>query len=386
MRFKRIFNKLDRTQLPSAVRRYMKMAQFRYTVEDFNENSLDWKQTKCELSRFDRCLCEEWDKAVEAGHFRYKLDIEETRIIGSKNYVAQLNVKRAQERRKPDSINTVNQPFSPATFNFTKIKPAEILFELVKEENDPQQLCNGKAVGSTSVDDTSKERHLVIINVSPLEYGHVLLVPDVDACLPQILTEHSIKLSLEMMLLSKHRGFRVGFNSLCAFASVNHQHLHAFYLDTELFIESAPVDHLCGPLYELTCMVAPGFAFQLHDTGVDKLSKILFQIADYFQKNEIAHNLYMTRGPVFNEERQSDKRTIRVFLWPRKKFIGLKAEEAFNVALVELAGHLPVKVKDLFYELDEEKIESTIRDTLLDISEYENIKRDVIKLCQKLLS
>lgn len=365
------------------------MAQFRYTIEDFNENSLDWKQTKCELSRFDRCLCEEWDKAVEAGHFRYKLDIEETRIIGSKNYVAQLNIKRAQERRKPDSINTVNQPYNPATFNFTKIKPEEILFELVKEENGPQQLCNGKPVGSRSLDDTHKERHLVIINVSPLEYGHVLLVPDVDACLPQILTEHSIKLSLEMMLLSKHRGFRVGFNSLCAFASVNHQHLHAFYLDTELFIESAPVDHLCGPLYELTCMTAPGFAFQLHDTGVDKLSKILFQIADYFQKNEIAHNLYMTRGPVFNKERQNDERTIRVFLWPRKKFIGsmwLKAEEAFNVALVELAGHLPVKVKDLFYELDEEKIESTIRDTLLDKSEYENIKRDVIKLCQKLLS
>ena len=29
-------------------------------------------------------------------------------------------------------------------------------------------------------------RNLVIINVSPLEYGHVLLVPDVDGCRPQV--------------------------------------------------------------------------------------------------------------------------------------------------------------------------------------------------------
>ena len=35
------------------------------------------------------------------------------------------------------------------------------------------------------------------------------------------------------------RGFKVGFNSLCALASVNHQHLHAYYLDQELYSEWA---------------------------------------------------------------------------------------------------------------------------------------------------
>lgn len=249
------------------------MAQFIYSEEDLHENSPVWTQTKYELSKFDKRLCEGWDKAVEAGHFRYKLDIEETRIIGSKKYVAQLNIKRAQERRKPDTINTVNQPFNPASFNFTKIKPEEILFEMVRE-SDTCHMCNGETKQIASTENASKERQLVIINVSPLEYGHVLLVPDVDACRPQILTESAIRLSLEMMLLSKHRGFRVGFNSLCAFASVNHQHLHAFYLDRELFIESSPVNHLCGALYELVSMPAHGFAFQLHGTGLDRLSKL----------------------------------------------------------------------------------------------------------------
>ena len=52
------------------------------------------------------------------------------------------------------------------------------------------------------------------------------------------------------------------------------------------------------------------------------LSRTLFLVADYFQRNEIAHNLYMTRGVVFGEPKDSPNRTIRVFLWPRKKFIG----------------------------------------------------------------
>jgi len=34
-------------------------------------------------------------------------------------------------------------------------------------------------------------------------------------------------------------GWRVGFNSLCALASVNHLHLHAWYLNERLFTEAA---------------------------------------------------------------------------------------------------------------------------------------------------
>ena len=31
-----------------------------------------------------------------------------------------------------------------------------------------------------------QKRNLVVINVSPLEYGHILLVPDIEACRPQV--------------------------------------------------------------------------------------------------------------------------------------------------------------------------------------------------------
>lgn len=50
----------------------------------------------------------------------------------------------------------------------------------------------------------------MIVNVSPLEYGHILIVPDIDAFFPQILTQFAIKTALECMLLSSHR-----YNSQC---------------------------------------------------------------------------------------------------------------------------------------------------------------------------
>lgn len=48
---------------------------------------------------------------------------------------------RAQARRKPDEITTVNQPFNPATFNFNKIRPGEILFDLVKDTGSRCTSC-----------------------------------------------------------------------------------------------------------------------------------------------------------------------------------------------------------------------------------------------------
>ena len=32
----------------------------------------------------------------------------------------------------------------------------------------------------------AEERHALVINVSPMEYGHCLLVPQIDSCLPQV--------------------------------------------------------------------------------------------------------------------------------------------------------------------------------------------------------
>ncbi|XP_060079584.1 GDP-D-glucose phosphorylase 1-like [Ylistrum balloti] len=362
---------------------------FHYDDKDLTTDTKHWDDKEYHLSEFDKLLRGKWDECMKNGHFRYHLDKVETKIIpGEKRYVAQLNVKRATERRKPQEITIVNQPFNLNLFNFSRIKPDEVLFLLDRKTESPPDTTSveGEMCDDTE-DDAGKQcviqdkpQNLVIINISPLEYGHVLLVPDVYSFKPQMLTESAIQLAMETLLLSGHHGFRLGFNSLCAFASVNHQHLHAYYLEQELFVESCPVKHLKGILYELEVMPTKGFVFQLHGSTIEEVSRVIYLVADYMQRSEVAHNLFITRGTVFGEDKTSRNRTVRLFLWPRKKFIGVKEEACFNVAVVELAGHLPIKVSELYGGLTEESINDTIREAQLDEAEYQTIKDNVMKL------
>jgi GDP-D-glucose phosphorylase len=69
----------------------------------------------------------------------------------------------------------------------------------------------------------------VFINASPLAEGHGLLTLHTSACLPQVLNRRLLTLALRFAALSARPDLRVGYNSLGAFASVNHFHMHIFY-------------------------------------------------------------------------------------------------------------------------------------------------------------
>ena len=59
---------------------------------------------------------------------------------------------------------------------------------------------------------------------------HLWMSQKVRRCLPQALTRYAIEAALKLMLLSKSKAMKMGFNSLCAYASVNHLHWHLYYL------------------------------------------------------------------------------------------------------------------------------------------------------------
>lgn len=74
----------------------------------------------------------------------------------------------------------MSQPFDPNRFNFTKLAHQEILFD----------------VGNSDTND------VIAINVSPLEQGHCLLLTERFKCLPQVMTKHSLRKAIELLLLS----------------------------------------------------------------------------------------------------------------------------------------------------------------------------------------
>ena len=48
---------------------------------------------------------------------------------------------------------------------------------------------------------------------------------------PQILIYDAVELALEMHLMSQSMNFISVFNSMCAQASVNHLHIHSYYMN-----------------------------------------------------------------------------------------------------------------------------------------------------------
>ncbi|KAK2573999.1 GDP-D-glucose phosphorylase 1 [Acropora cervicornis] len=294
------------------------------TTRDFHWKWTGGEQNKLELSEFDVKLQDRWNAAVDAGCFAYKLDDIEARIVPGKYQVfVQLNEMRFNKRRQPQRMSSVSQPFNPENFNFTKVQSKEVLLELCPE----QRLSLG-------------DHHLIIINNSPLEFGHSLIIPSVNSCLPQV-------------------GFHVGFNSLCAQASVNHLHFHTWYSEYSSYLETADMIPICEDLFEVIDYPTTIFVFELApESSVSSIAKKIHLASTYLTKNEVAHNLHIMRGRrclshshMNGYMQQDDKNSVlRVFLWPRNSVLGAKDLSSYEsekrpIAVYELAGSLAIESK-----------------------------------------
>lgn len=324
------------------------------------------------LSKFDESIQANWKGRMERGLFRYSLDVLPTRIVpGQSKYVAQLNSKRATEKRKAQEILHVQQKFNAEHFNFNKVKPEEILFEM-KKEGDEKEGRAGKM--------------LVLINVSPLGFGHCLFVPDPSLCLPQILTKSAVETGIESVFLSSDPGFRVAFNSLGAFASINHLHLHGYYLNHELKLESKPAQPLVPEKGVYLFPDFPGgFLFYTESEGVADVSRIVFEVTDFLVNNNVAHNMFITRGcPLLPdhaqiEESHQSRNGVRIVVWPRKSYLAAKELRAFNPAVCELAGHILFKNKLDYENATEEDINDIIQRHLLPKEELQTLEQGLIQ-------
>lgn len=84
----------------------------------------------------------------------------------------------------------VDQPFDNARFNFKKVKQQEVMFAFQPSAtvHHGGTGAGGSGAGGCTYVNTCIQvsPNLVLINVSPIEYGHVLLVPHVLDDLRQV--------------------------------------------------------------------------------------------------------------------------------------------------------------------------------------------------------
>ena len=118
------------------------------------------------------------------------------------------------------------------------------------------------------------------------------------------MTSSAVRVAYDLMRLTNRRGFRVMFNSLHAWASVNHLHLHSMNVDQELGMDSCPTlpigrsSHLRR--LDPTKSHLAGYAVNLLPNEkpevLEAIVKNVETIVEFFHRNEIPYNCTWARG------------------------------------------------------------------------------------------
>ncbi|XP_031490552.1 GDP-L-galactose phosphorylase 1-like [Nymphaea colorata] len=328
---------------------------------------------------FNPLLLGQWEDRMNRGLFRYDVTACETKVIpGQHGFIAQLNEGRHLKKRPTEfRVDKVLQPFDGNKFNFTKVGQEEVLFrfeENCDEDEDEGNDSRTRFFPKSSVLPSAKPS-VVAINVSPIEYGHVLLIPRVLDCLPQRMDGESLLLALHMAAEAANPFFRVGYNSLGAFATINHLHFQAYYLNVPFPVEKAPARLVAEKIkngvkiYELCDYPVRGLVFE----GGKNLSDLSDEVSTcciWLQNNNIPYNLLIS---------DSGK---RIFLFPQcyaeKQALGEVSQELLdtqvNPAVWEISGHMVLKRKKDYEDASEDYAWKLLAVVSLSEERFEEVK------------
>ncbi|XP_047970813.1 GDP-L-galactose phosphorylase 1-like [Salvia hispanica] len=338
-------------------------------VVEKNSVAIDEKK-ELQPDFLDSLLIGEWEDRMQRGLFRYDVTACETKVIpGKYGFVAQLNEGRHLKKRPTEfRVDKVLQPFDESKFNFTKVGQEEVLFQFEASEDNEVHFSPNAPI------DADNSPSVVAINVSPIEYGHVLLIPRILECLPQRIDRQSFMLALYMAVEVGNPFFRLGYNSLGAFATINHLHFQAYYLEMPFPIEKASSKKITttnGGVEISNILNYPvrGFVFEGGKT-MEELSNVVSDACICLQENNIPHNVLIA---------DCGK---RIFLFPQcyaeKQALGEVSSELLdtqvNPAVWEISGHMVLKRKLDYEEASEENAWRLLAEVSLSEERLEEVK------------
>ncbi|XP_047321896.1 GDP-L-galactose phosphorylase 2-like [Impatiens glandulifera] len=325
---------------------------------------------ECQVPFLDTILLGEWEDRMQKGLFRYDVTACETKIIpGKYGFIAQLNEGRHLKKRPTEfRVDKVLQPFDGNKFNFTKVGQEEMLFQFEASEEDEALFFPDIPI------DIENSPSIVAINVSPIEYGHVLLIPRVLDCLPQMIDRESFFLAILMAAEAGNPYFRLGYNSLGAFATINHLHFQAYYLAVPLPIEKASTRKLAilKNAVSISCLLnypVRGLVFEGGHT-VEDLSNAVSDSCICLQDNNIPYNVLIA---------DSGKRIFLLPQWYAEKqalgeVSGEHLDTQVNPAVWEISGHMVLKRRMDYEDASEENAWRLLAEVSLSKERFEEVK------------
>jgi len=345
----------------------------RHTI--VGEKHVDNDVKLADIPSLDSLLLGLWEERMQRGLFRYDVTICETKVIpGNYGFIAQLNEGRHLKKRPTEfRVDKVQQDFDPSKFNFTKVGQEEVLFRFEESGEDKVQYLEKAPVLDSP--------NVIAINVSPIEYGHVLLVPRVLDCLPQRIDHDSLLLALHLAAEAGNPSFRLGYNSLGAFATINHLHFQAYYLALPFPVEKAPTKRVPWKsekagvkIFELYNYPVRGLVFEGGNT-LEDLSNAVGSSCICLQDNNIPYNVLVA---------DCGK---RVFLFPQcyaeKQALGEVDQEILdtqvNPAVWEISGHMVLKRKQDFDRASEDYAWKLLAEVSLSEERFEEVKAYILE-------
>lgn len=340
-----------------------------------NPTKLPLQEDAVPTDFFINLLLGQWEDRMTQGLFRYDVTACETKVIpGNLGFVAQLNEGRHLKKRPTEfRVDRVLQPFDSAKFNFTKVGQEEVLFQFENSGSDDSYFLRSAAV--TVAD---RAPNVVAINVSPIEYGHVLLIPRVLDHLPQRIDQESFLLALHMAAEAASPYFRLGYNSLGAFATINHLHFQAYYLTVPFPVEKAATQRI--PLAEggiksgvkvskLMNYPVRGLVFEEGNT-LNDLANVVSSACIWLQDNNVPCNVLISDSG------------RKIFLFPQcyaeKQALGEVSQELLdtqvNPAVWEISGHIVLKRRDDYEEASEASAWRLLAVVSLSEARFEEVK------------
>ena len=305
------------------------------------------------------------------------------------------------------AVSIVSRPFNPEAFNFTKASLNEVICLVRLKEGETASFSwfstlgndkNKTSLGLTCFPKEDSNEHPIFVNVSPIFKGHGLFVPNIVQGNPQVANTSLLTLGVRLASLFSQvsSDFKCGYNSLSAFASVNHFHLHTIFASSLqpdgiscnlLPCEFAPFgkqlwqtnlsrsekdtnekDNEEKEDVVLTChlhdWIVPGFVYSIQhnkknkdlegekdctltETQILAISTAAGRLVERLVQLEIPHHFLITEGG------------NKVYVWPRKPQVP-SFDDRTQMALLECAGVLILNESSAYDETSETKV--TIKD------------------------
>lgn len=331
-------------------------------------------------SRVELTLLGLWERCAQKDLFRYDVTQYGTKTLpGSHGFLLQLNEGRITKKRPTEfRVDKVVQEFDEKKFNFTKAHMQEVLF-LFDTKASSDLAIVGDAFAGRSPD-------LVMINVCPIEYGHILLVPRVLDRLAQLVNPSAMALALQFASAVGNPYFRVNFNSFGAFASINHLHFQGYFLMAPFPCELVPTMPIADALFdsdyvrvsELIGYPVRGWVFEMSatfDHSLEPMAEAVGRVCMKLQEMDVPYNMVIVDCGA------------RVILWPQcflqKLANGEIPQELLETqiypAVSEIAGHVIVKRAKDFEEFDQEKVWKLLSEASLPADRFAALTKACMK-------